>query len=340
MFTPPEADLAACPTLAYARRWSREKLMEMERALAPLAEGCPDVEQVIASGSLGRLEAMDHSDGDIIVLVKEEAMHDPGRAAAAMQAVWQALGPLDLPLPKGSGIYATPNSAAQICDRGTLGLVADDKAVFGKRMQLLLDSTPVHGKERYPVLLRALLERYAAGFLARDPRKEWVALLNDLLRYFRSYCVWHQFDLSSDPIDSWFVRNAKLRTSRLLMFAALILLLGECSKERRDKIGWLHERLPMTPLQRLQYVFEANGDAGFPVILEAYERFMTAFRDPDVRRALIEARAPDLDHLLDSWPPEYRRIHEDSGVLLKELTRFLLDRRGDWSEAFFEYLLF
>jgi len=33
-------------------------------------------------------------------------------------------------------------------------------------------------------------------------------------------------------------------------------------------------------------------------------------------------------------------LHANSDTIIKELTRFVLDRRGDWSDAFFEYLLF
>lgn len=327
-------------TLSYAHDWSIDMLAQMRQRLLALAESAPDVTIAAVSGSLGRLEGMAHSDCDLIVLVKDEAVTDPVRCQKAMQAVWDVLDPLGLPLPKSSGIYVTPASHEQICDHSTLGLIADDKNIFGKRMQVLLDAKPVYGEDNFQKLVQGLLERYAAGFLIYDQRKEWVCLLNDVIRYFRSYCVWHQFDLSNDPIDSWHMRNAKLRNSRIPMFAALLLLLGECSKEKQDKIGWLREHLLLTPMQRIEKVYALNNDQGFEVLLNAYEVFMSAMNEPQTRKALVEANPNSLQKLHDMDVPVYNKLHRNSDILIKELTRFVLDRRGDWSDEFFEYLIF
>jgi predicted nucleotidyltransferase len=261
------------PTLTYAHNWSNEMLEQMRQRLAPLVESAPDVSIAAVSGSLGRLEGMAHSDCDLIVLVNDDAIHDPVRCQKAMQAVWDALDPLGLPLPKSTGIYVTPSSYSQICDYNSLGLIADDKNIFGKRMQVLLDAKPIYGEEHFQKLISGLLERYAAGFLIYDQKKEWVYLLNDLIRYFRSYCAWHQFDLSNDPIDSWHMRNTKLRNSRIPMFAALIFLLGECSKEKKDKINWMREHLLLTPMQRIEKVYILNNDGGFNILLDAENEF-------------------------------------------------------------------
>ena len=136
------------------------------------------------------------------------------------------------------------------------------------------------------------------------------------------------------------MRNAKLRNSRIPMFAALIFLLGECSKEKQDKIGWLREHLSLTPLQRIEKVYALNNDSGFNILIDAYEVFMTGMNSPEVRKVLIEANPDSLDELRVMDIPEYNELHANSDILLKELTRFTLDRRGDWSDAFFKYLLF
>ena len=328
------------PTLTYAHNWSNNMLEQMQKRLLPLADIALDVSIAAVSGSLGRLEGMAHSDCDLIVLVNDEAIHEPSRCQKAMQAVWDALEPLGLPLPKSSGIYVTPASHGQICDYSTLGLIADDKNIFGKRMQVLLDAKPVYGEDNFQSLMQGLLERYAAGFLIHDQKKEWVYLLNDLIRYFRSYCAWHQFDLSNDPIDSWHMRNTKLRNSRIPMFAALIFLLGECSKEKKDKIGWLREHLLLTPMQRIEKVYQLNNDNGFNILLDAYEVFMQGMNSPEVRNVLVEANPKTLEDLQVMNFPVYDELHDNSDIIIRELTRFVLDRRGDWSEAFYEYLLF
>jgi hypothetical protein len=136
------------------------------------------------------------------------------------------------------------------------------------------------------------------------------------------------------------MRNAKLRNSRIPMFAALIFLLGECSKEKQDKIGWLREHLSLTPMQRIEKVYALNNDSGFNLLIDAYEIFMKSINSPEVRKALVEANPNSLDELREMNIPEYNELHANSDILLKELTRFTLDRRGNWSDAFFEYLLF
>ncbi len=328
------------PTLAYARDWSDNMLQKMQERLLSLADSAPDVSIAAVSGSFGRLEGMAHSDCDLIVLVNDEVVDDPARCQKSMQAVWDALAPLGLPLPKSTGIYVTPASHSQICDHETLGLIADDKNTFGKRMQILLDARPIYSEDNFQNLVQSLLERYAAGFLIYDQKKEWVYLLNDLIRYLRSYCAWHQFDLSNDPIDSWHMRNIKLRNSRIPTFAALIFLLGECSKEKKDKIGWLRGYLALTPMQRIEKVYTLNNDDRFDILLDAYEIFMTQMNSFEVRKVLIDADPASLDELREMDIPEYRELHTNSDILIKELTRFVLDRRGDWSDEFFEYLLF
>lgn len=327
------------PTLAQAYRWSVNVLTQMRQYLSDLSTAS-EVFAVAVSGSLGRFEGMSHSDCDLIVVVSDAISNDAVRCQQIMQQVWQLLEPLELPLPKAGGIYAKPTSPEQICDHATLGLVADDKNIFGKRMQILLDARPVYQTDNFNSLVQQLLHRYAAGFLIYDQRKEWVYLLNDLIRYFRSYCAWHQFDLSYDAVDSWYMRNAKLNHSRLMMFAALILLLGECSKERRDKIGWLNDHIPLTPMQRIEKVYALNNDDNFAVLLDAYESFMQCMSSSQFRASLIDARPASFDELANMDIPAYEELGASADSIMKELTRFTLARRNDWSEKFFEYLLF
>lgn len=326
------------PILQYAFDYSLDLREQMEGCLLRLAEVAPYVLTVAVSGSLGRLEGLPHSDCDLLVLLHDDV--SDGECQQAMQVVWNLLQPLDLRLPKDGGIYVSPTKRGAICDDKSLGRIADDTAVFGKRMQLLLDSQAVYAEDCFQTLLEDLLQRYATGFLEYDAKKEWLYLLNDVLRYFRAYCAWRQFDLMHDANNNWFVRNIKLRNSRLLMFAGLVLLLGECSKEQVDKVAWLQRYVTLTPLQRIEYVYTANADENFGVLLEAYEFFMASMHEPTVREALLQPRVSSLTELEGKQPPVYRLLHDRSKVIRQELTRFVLGRRNDWSGAFFEFLLF
>src|SRR5439155_17316696 len=101
-----------------------------------------------------------------------------------------------------------------------IGLDDDTNTNLTRRMLLLLESVAVSGQDVWETCWTAVLERYLARGLKshRPPR----FLLNDLVRYWRTICV--DFEgkhplggRGGDP--KWVTRNAKLRTSRKMLFA-------------------------------------------------------------------------------------------------------------------------
>ena len=64
-----------------------------------------------------------------------------------------------------------------------------------------------------------------------DPRKNYVFLLNDLIRYFRTICVNYPYTKEPEE-EQWPIRNIKLRHSRLMMYASLVAMLGVLSTYR------------------------------------------------------------------------------------------------------------
>ena len=123
------------------------------------------------------------------------------------------------------------------------------------------------------------------------------------------------------------------------MYAGLLALLGECSKERQDKVTWLRGRLKMTPLERLAWVYAANKDWGFFRVAGYYDTFLHLLNKPGVREELT------LDPEGHAYAERYKLTHfaalkANSEGLVAELMRFILARRSEWTERFFEYLLF
>lgn len=330
-------DWTGFPHLAGARVRSKAVIAAVRGRLADVGEAAPELRCVAVSGSIGRLEALAHSDCDLIVVVADGT--DAARGRAVTDAVWARLAPLGLPAPVATGIYVRPVTAAALLDPATRGRVADDVDVFGKRMQILLDARPVHGEGAFTALRRAVLDRYASGFLERDPAKQWSYLLNDLKRYFASYCVAKQWDFARDN-GGWYVRSLKVRHSRVLMYAALLFLLGESAKLASGKPAWLAARLASTPLERLAWVYEANGDPGFARVARCYDRFLGLLGDPAARAALVRAAPACAEDLAPDRVPHYRALAENGSELMDELVRFLLARREAWGAAFFRYLLF
>jgi hypothetical protein len=325
------------PALAAAHAWSCAALGRLSDALAGLARDFPEVATVAASGSLGRREAGPHSDADLIVVLRD-AVPD-GRAAELMERLWDTLAAVGLQRPKPAGIYATPVTVADLGSTATLGQVAEDVPTFGKRMQLLLDARPVFDAEGSAAVQAAVLRRYAAGGVDRDPAAAWAYLLNDLVRYFRALRVRDQWHFSTGK-GGWYLRSAKSEHSRVLMYAGFLLLLGEGSKGDADRVGALLRRLPLTPLERVAAVYADNGDPHFGRVAAAYDRFLALTADPE-KRAEISAAAPaSAADLRRPAPPVYEELMANASLLRRELVRFVLERRGDWGERFFEMLFF
>ncbi len=294
----------------------------------------PGLRCVCAAGSLGRMEYGEKSDADLIVIVHDDVEKDA--AQIAYDALWRALEPERLDKPNPKGVFASPVRVADLCGPAAGG--SDETiAMLGKRLLFLLESQPLYGDKLFEGILETILEHYGRNYVARDPKKEWTFLLNDLIRYFRSVCVHYQWSFEQDAA-AWRIRNVKLRHSRVVMYAGLLLLLGECSKERKDKTVWLRDRLRLTPLERIAHVYECNADWNFHRLAGSYDLFLGRLNDPELRHKLTEEERQDSYRERYLFRP-YAELKATSDAIAAELTRFVLARRGSWTERFFEYLV-
>lgn len=317
---------------------SRKRLHTIAESLKK-AKLPPIVRTAAVAGSLGRMEAAEGvSDCDLLVVLEDGIDANSADAATAYDAVWKALESLKLEKPKKTGTFSRPTTEQQLCDKKNVGAADEDMRIFAKRLLLLLETQPVYKPNAYEELVHAVVDSYAERYVGEDPRKEWGFLINDLIRYFRSLCVNYQWDFSNEH-GKWPLRNAKLRHSRLIMYGGLLMLLGECSLEREDKVKWLKARLKMTPLERIAWVYAACEDTSFFRIAGFYNTFLGFMNREDIRKEL------NVEPAGDSYENRYRMtnyatLKANSDGLVAELLRFLLDKRGDWTERFFEYLLF
>ncbi|CAN0486932.1 unnamed protein product, partial [Phaeothamnion confervicola] len=200
-------------------------LEQLQRRFAARADALSGVETVAVAGSLGRLEAAADSDIDYIIVLRDGLA--PAAIAAQVAIVHELFLSAPFKAPKVDGIYRHGIARASLLDPRALGSLSEAPEIFGKRMALLLDARSVFASARFHALQGALIEWYGSDFLAASPARGWTYLSNDIVRYLHSYAGWQQYKFTRSSDDSWQLRQAKFRTSRLLSFAALMFLLGE-----------------------------------------------------------------------------------------------------------------
>jgi hypothetical protein len=233
---------------------------------------------VVLMGSWGRAEVTAGSDDDFMILVhgREQEPVEPSMDSVA--AV------LDHP-PGSQGIFGVPVFSESLVEN--IGLDGDDNKNLTRRMLLMLESRAVTGGDAYEAVRDELLDRYLDGSVKsfRPPR----FLLNDVVRYWRTICVDFAGKEHEGP-EKWGLRNAKLRTSRKVLFAGGLLPILECFRFHEDEMRrFLRDQLDMPPTDRIAQSFLVHEaiDAGARA-LGAYDEFVGRMDDEGFRRELGE----------------------------------------------------
>ncbi len=263
------------PNLLAARERTATAMVERRRTLAesPIDE---DV-AVVVMGSWGRRELTSASDDDWLLLID-------GPARAGVHPSPDEVGRV---LPRAAGREGIFES---VVDRDALttriGLARDTNESLTRRMLLLLESVPLVGPAAHHGVITALLETYlGAGVKDCQPPR---FLLNDVIRYWRTVAVDFEGKDRDRAGAGWGLRNAKLRTSRKLLFAGGLLPVLECHSLRRtDMVDHLRARLALPPTDRVAQAFLDQGlaDAGGRC-LAAYDEFIALLDDTATRGRL------------------------------------------------------
>jgi hypothetical protein len=232
---------------------------------------------VVLLGSWGRRELTAHSDDDWLLLVE-----GGGEAEAELAAVREVLGggTRRPGLQETFGVASSPEALVE-----NIGLADDDNRNLTRRMLLMLESVAVVGEDVHRRCWLAVLDRYLAETRSdhRPPR----FFLNDVMRYWRTIAV----DFAGkhrDDDTKWGLRNAKLRTSRKMLFAGGLVPILRCHALTREQVRpFLCDQLSLPATDRVADAFLVAGllDAGVRC-LGAYDRWVGLLADPGVREEL------------------------------------------------------
>lgn len=310
---------------------SEAKLVEVRRHLeaTPPAQDL-GISVLAVAGSLARREASSLSDLDLIITTHSPQDHE----AHAPIHEWrrELCKRLDIDQPNPSGVFHNPIDRPLV--ESIAGAATEAYDQTAKRILFILESTWLSNAKEYERLLDAVIDRYAED-VGRDSSKNFVFLLNDVVRYFRQLCVNYQQVKSDTPDGKWPLRNVKLRHSRVLMYFSMVAALGSLSRERGPhKTAALKLLVRMHPLKRLFVAYGLAGDDCFYRVAGLYNTFIALLSDKQTRDAL---HAVEYESRYDS--AEFAQLKANSDALAAELLRFYNARRGQWDERFFEYMI-
>jgi hypothetical protein len=233
-------------------------------------------------GSWGREELTSQSDDDWAVLGADVEAALLDRCRSVLGGAQREPGQQDL------------FGVAFSCDELTrnIGLDADTNTNLTRRMLLLLESRAVAGRDDHERCFAQVLQAYL-GHGVRDYRPPRF-LLNDLIRYWRTICVDFEGKRRGAGGDDpkYASRNAKLRTSRKVLFAGGLLPVLMCqAKTAAEMPPFLTRQFAAPPTDRLAAAFILQGAVAEGVrALGAYDRWIGLLDDPAVREGLAALR--------------------------------------------------
>jgi hypothetical protein len=321
------------PSLFAARERSASGLSKRREDLGKLPHDGGT--SIVLMGSWGRAEVTSGSDDDFMVLVYGEEPPEEEAPEKERSEVKPSIGEVSAVLdnPPGSqGIFAAPVYSENVVQN--IGLDDDDNRNLSRRMLFLLESTAVSGDDVYRSVRGEVLDRYLDDSVKpyRPPR----FLLNDVVRYWRTICVDFAGKEREGP-EKWGLRNAKLRTSRKILFAGGLIPVLECFRFDREPMReFVEGQLDLPPTDRIAQAFLENGatDEGGRT-LGAYDEFTGRMNDQEFRQELQGVSRENVD---DSTAfSDVRRIGKE---LQAGLLALLYEPSRELSKVTRDYMIF
>jgi hypothetical protein len=274
----------AIPHIRETRGYTTARIQEIREAFD--AEELSETVSVCVFGSWARDELTPSSDDDWGLLTAGELDNDQlgPDVQRALEVATAHLGG-EKHEPGSTATFGVPFDMHALV--ANIGLDKDTNKNLTRRMLLLLESRGLSGPV-HAAAFEEVLDRYMNYGIKdyRPPR----FLLNDLTRYWRTICVdfegKHRNTEGKDP--KWVSRNAKLRTSRKLLFAGGLIPILLCHLHDTDAMpGFLSTWLKATPLDRLSAAYLwAQAESEGARALTAYDRWLALQLDPAAREEL------------------------------------------------------
>jgi predicted nucleotidyltransferase len=329
--------------LEKARKYC-DKLLGEIRAIADafLADKNLTPEDVcfVVVGSVGRQEALEGSDIDLIPVLRSAAAlatfqpHDKPLRQEIKDKL-KAIYEREIKVSQGDDLTKCV-SLEELTDLESIGGEKDGSSILTKRILMLTEGKQAGGKFPLNEVRQAVMKTYAGAERSRG--RHVLSLCNDIARYYRTLCIEYKAKVD-DPDKDWCTRNMKLRHSRKLWYFSCLMTVVALadSNPQGDHayIAGLLEAFDKSPVQRLFNAVreEQRGNAGR--ITEPFAWFLEfmaaqAHRDKLAQIAHDTRYEVTLDNPFPAVKFNSDRMHQEILLLIDSLPAYQRHRILSW----------
>ena len=327
----------AWAVLEKARQYCDKLLGEVRAVADAFLSGkglTPEDVCCVVVGSVGRREALEASDIDLIPVLR------PAAALAAFRPHDKALRQeikdrLRIKVSQGHDLTKCA-SLDELTDPESIGGEKDNSSALTKRILMLTEGKQAGGKLPLNEVRQAVMKTYAGAERSRG--RHVLSLCNDIARYYRTLCVEYKAKVD-DPDKDWCTRNMKLRHSRKFWYFSCLLTivtLADSNPQGDDPyIAGLLEAFDKSPVQRLFNAVreEQRGNAGrITEPLAWFLGFMAAqaHRDKLTQIAHDKRYEMTLDNPFPAVKYNSDRLHQEMLLLIDSLPAYQRHRILSW----------
>lgn len=310
------------------RREHEERAAFSSQRLTELCEKLRNVEDILGDraciytiGSYGRVEASQHSDLDVFVIIDEtKSSMSKLDITLAVAELIKASREFGLPDFSNEGEYLSPYKIDDLVR--SLGQREDDaKNTFTMRLLLLLESRPLVGSAAYTRAINQVVGSYWRDYRGRENEFIPAFLANDILRLWRTLCVNYEIGRDASHTPKQKLKNYKLKHSRMMTcYSALVYLLNLYKNNNTVHPAEAESMAQRTPLDRLHSVLDDPKNINNKVARDAINRIVDLYDD-----FLVNTNKADQEQIeMFADPATAKRLNAESYELGHQLARLLI----------------
>jgi hypothetical protein len=265
----------------------------------------------VVVGSLGRLEALEASDLDLIPICKSaNDLQEYGHHDKELRK--HLLAGLGVKVSRGEDLTKA-TSLEELIGPECIGGSKDDSGRLTKRVLVLTESRQAGGGYPLSDLRKEIVDAYAKE--DRTSGRHVLSLCNDFARYFKTLCIEYKAKIDDEEKD-WCTRNMKLRHSRKFWYFSNIISIVTLSEKHplgdSQFVEELLGRLNNVPIERLVIALKDLQPISLSRLVESYALFLAFMAKKENRIALATVEHSARYEMVANNPFPAMKFNSDS----------------------------